>query len=63
MRADWLFLLTDVDALYTSNPITDRGAQPIHTVHDIGQLQVIFLTALSEVRKWFSLALAEELIE
>lgn len=41
MRADWLFLLTDVDALYTSNPITNRDAQPIHTVHDIGQLQVM----------------------
>lgn len=40
VRADWLFLLTDVDALYTSNPRVSPDAQPIHTVHDMGQLQV-----------------------
>jgi len=40
VKADWLFLLTDVDALYTTNPATNPDAQPIHEVHDIGQLQV-----------------------
>ena len=39
MRADWLFLLTDVPCLYTANPATNPGAQPIHTVHDIAALQ------------------------
>jgi glutamate 5-kinase len=40
VKADWLFLLTDVDALYTTNPATNPDAQPIHEVHDIGQLEV-----------------------
>lgn len=40
VHADWLFLLTDVDALYTSNPSIDPDAQPIREVHDIAQLQV-----------------------
>lgn len=40
VQADWLFLLTDVDALYTTNPINDPNAQPIHVVHDISQLEV-----------------------
>lgn len=40
VRADWLFLLTDVDALYTANPSVDPGALPIPEVHDLEQLQV-----------------------
>ena len=39
VRADWLFLLTDVPCLYTANPSTDPSAQPIHEVHDIAALQ------------------------
>ena len=46
VQADWLFLLTDVDALYTSNPVSDPEARPIHVVHDISQLQVQSLSAL-----------------
>eukprot|EP01025_Chloroclados_australasicus_P041138 TRINITY_DN4341_c0_g1_i1.p1 TRINITY_DN4341_c0_g1~~TRINITY_DN4341_c0_g1_i1.p1 ORF type:complete len:410 (+),score=46.70 TRINITY_DN4341_c0_g1_i1:161-1390(+) len=38
--ADWLFLLTDVDCLYTSNPNTNPDAQPIHEVRDVADLQV-----------------------
>ncbi len=37
--ANWLFLLTDVDALYTSNPRTDPGARPIHVVDDVHKLK------------------------
>ncbi|KAK9819850.1 hypothetical protein WJX72_003212 [[Myrmecia] bisecta] len=40
VQADWLFLLTDVDSLYTANPSSDPNAQPIHEVPDISQLQV-----------------------
>lgn len=40
VQADWLFLLTDVDCLYTANPHTDPNAEPIHEVHDMRELQV-----------------------
>ncbi|BDA41832.1 Glutamate 5-kinase at N-terminal half [Coccomyxa sp. Obi] len=40
VRADWLFLLTDVPSLFTANPSTDPTAEPIHEVHDIAALQV-----------------------
>lgn len=40
VQADWLFLLTDVPALYTANPNTDPAAQPIHEVHEVAELQV-----------------------
>lgn len=40
VKADWLFLLTDVDSLYTANPATNPGATPIPEVHDITKLQV-----------------------
>ncbi|KAK9786300.1 hypothetical protein WJX73_008025 [Symbiochloris irregularis] len=37
--ASWLFLLTDVPALYSANPQRDPAAVPIREVHDIMQLQ------------------------
>jgi glutamate 5-kinase len=40
INADWLFLLTDVDALYTSNPSVDPEAEPIRVVSDVSSLQV-----------------------
>lgn len=36
--ADYLFLMTDVDALYTSNPRTNPNAAPIEVVEDIDTL-------------------------
>eukprot|EP01135_Chromosphaera_perkinsii_P010609 Nk52_evm9s2192 gene=Nk52_evmTU9s2192 len=39
VEADWLFLMTDVDALYTSNPATNPDAKPIHYVESIADLQ------------------------
>lgn len=36
--ADYLFLMTDVDALYTSNPRTNPDAMPIEIVEDIDSL-------------------------
>jgi glutamate 5-kinase len=41
VQADWLFLLTDVPALYTANPNTDPTAQPIPEVHEVAELQVL----------------------
>jgi len=37
--ANWLFLLTDVDALYTANPNADPDAKPIREVSDINELE------------------------
>lgn len=36
INADWLFLLTDVDMLYTSNPRIDAQARPISNVLNMG---------------------------
>jgi len=38
VEADWLFLMTDVDALYTANPRTNPNAKPIRIVEDIESL-------------------------
>jgi len=38
VQADWLFLLTDVDRLYSADPRLDPNAQPIYCVSDIEQL-------------------------
>lgn len=40
VEADWLFLLTDVDALYTGNPNTDPTAEPVREVDDVHDLAV-----------------------
>jgi glutamate 5-kinase len=39
VRADYLFLMTDVDCLYDKNPRIHEDAQPIRTVQDISQLE------------------------
>jgi glutamate 5-kinase len=38
--ADWLFLMTDVDKLYTANPRTHPEAQPIDIVRNLEELNV-----------------------
>jgi glutamate 5-kinase len=38
VHADMLFLMTDVDCLYDSNPRTNPNAQPIEVVEDIAQI-------------------------
>ncbi len=40
VQADWLFLLTDVDRLYSADPRHDPNAQPIDHVADVEQLTV-----------------------
>lgn len=39
VRADYLFLMTDVDALYTANPRRDPHAKPIEVISDISTLE------------------------
>ncbi|KAK4523199.1 hypothetical protein GAYE_PCTG44G1091 [Galdieria yellowstonensis] len=40
LDAKWLFLLTDVDQMYTADPRTDPSAAPIDVVEDIESLMV-----------------------
>jgi len=40
VEADWLFLATDVDFLYSSNPKSDPDAKPIYVVDDVAKLQI-----------------------
>lgn len=39
VNADYLFLLTDVDCLYTDNPRVNKDAKPIRVVDDITKLK------------------------
>lgn len=39
VQADYLFLLTDVDGLYTSNPRKDPTAKAIKTVASIAEIR------------------------
>lgn len=39
VKADYLFLMTDVDCLYTANPRHNPDAHPIEVVHDISSLE------------------------
>lgn len=41
VEADWLFLLTDVDAIYTADPRTCADAKPIRTVTSAAQLHAL----------------------
>jgi glutamate 5-kinase len=40
VEAKWLFLLTDVDKLYTADPRCNPSAEPIDLVHDMEQLHI-----------------------
>merc|ERR1719401_1730644 len=40
LEADWLFLFTDVDYLYTANPRVDPAAKPLRVVREPWSLQV-----------------------
>ncbi|OQD70145.1 hypothetical protein PENDEC_c026G05742 [Penicillium decumbens] len=39
VKADYLFLMTDVDCLYTANPRNNPDAEPIEVVSDISMLE------------------------
>ncbi|EJD48637.1 glutamate 5-kinase [Auricularia subglabra TFB-10046 SS5] len=40
IKADYLFLLTDVDCLYTTNPRTDPSARPIEVVSSVSDIRL-----------------------
>lgn len=39
IKADYLFLLTDVDCLYTDNPRTNPEAKPVTVCQDMEELR------------------------
>jgi glutamate 5-kinase len=39
VNADYLFLMTDVDCLYTDNPRLNPDAKPVDVVKDVGALK------------------------
>lgn len=49
--AKWLFLLTDVDQLYTANPRVDPNAKPIHVVSDVETL-IVNLSSNAAGTQW-----------
>lgn len=49
VHADYLFLLTDVDCLYSSNPRTNPDAETIEVVSDISSLEADVSTAGSSL--------------
>lgn len=65
VNADYLFLLTDVDALYTDNPRINPESKVIHEVDDISKLKreskfynfiytILLIKYLSEIEKFFN---------
>lgn len=52
VEADWLFLLTDVDQLYSADPRTQPDAQPIRLVQRIKQLAELQIQAGDRGSLW-----------
>lgn len=60
IEADWLFLATDVDFLYSGNPKTDPSAKPILNVDDIASLKIGGLDSSSSA--WGTGGMATKLV-
>ena len=52
IQADWLFLLTDVDYLYSSNPKTDPNACPIYTIPSLDTLKQSDINVAEMGTRW-----------
>lgn len=52
LEADWLFLLTDVDRLYSADPRRNPDAQPISLVNQIEQLQQLQISTAGAGSGW-----------
>jgi glutamate 5-kinase len=52
IEADWLFLLTDVDKLYTADPRLRPDAKPIDLVSDIGALEALQVQTGDRGSQW-----------
>jgi glutamate 5-kinase len=50
--ADWLFLLTDVDRLYSADPRHNPDAQPIHIVEQVEQLEDLQVSIGDRGSQW-----------
>ncbi|KAH0483281.1 MAG: uncharacterized protein KVP18_004771 [Porospora cf. gigantea A] len=54
MNAKWLFLLTDVDFLYTANPRQNKGAKPIVYVETLNDVYSVLDEDQNEGTQWGS---------
>ncbi len=52
VEADWLFLLTDVDRLYSADPRYDPNAQPIDLVNQIEELDALNVNVGAQGTSW-----------
>lgn len=52
VRADWLFLLTDVDRLYSTDPRSDPNAQPIVRISRMDQLKELQVNLEHHGSRW-----------
>jgi glutamate 5-kinase len=52
VEADWLFLLTDVDRLYSADPRYDPNAQPISLVNQIDELEALNVEVGNRGSSW-----------
>jgi glutamate 5-kinase len=52
VQANWLFLLTDVDRLYSADPRQHPNAQPIPLVQDINELAALQVHATDQRSGW-----------
>ncbi len=52
VRADWLFLLTDVDRLYSADPRRDPNAQPIVRISRMDQLKELQVNLEQHGSRW-----------
>ncbi|MCG9893117.1 MAG: glutamate 5-kinase [Thermosynechococcaceae cyanobacterium MS004] len=52
VHADWLFLLTDVDSLYSADPRTNPQAQPIHIIERMEDLVTLQVQAGGQGSRW-----------
>ena len=59
--ADWLFLLTDVDRLYSADPRRDPEAKPIYRIDTAQDLVDLNITAGSEGSAWGTGGMATKL--
>jgi glutamate 5-kinase len=52
VQADWLFLLTDVDSLYSADPRTNPDAKPISIVEKMEDLATLQVQASDRGSRW-----------
>jgi glutamate 5-kinase len=52
VQADWLFLLTDVDGLYSADPRQDPAARPIPVINTMEELTQLGIQATGRGSQW-----------